>query len=112
MFDFAKAVQEIEFQERDTYYVLEDAYDAGVNDGYTAASKGSDYIYRIVERSSPDQEWRWSYRGGYKGPRTYLSAGAAKGAITQIKNMFSRWGGGRTEFKIQRAPLSWEDVDV
>lgn len=65
----------------------------------------TEYLYRIAERE-PGGEWTQSHAEYYpRRPRIYIKPGTAKSAIQQI----GRWNG--KEYKIQRVPQVWEDVD-
>jgi len=67
------------------------------------------HLFRILYKVGNEYE----VHTGRKGTSVYLSAGAARSAVTQFRKQDRYYGGGTTEYKIQRVELAeWEDIDV
>ena len=61
-------------------------------------------VYRIMRKQ---EDGDWSMMVSAKGKSTYSTLGAARGALTQIKDF--HWNRDR-EFKIQETEVNWRDV--
>lgn len=66
----------------------------------------SDFVYRVAFRQKGKDEWLPFSTFNSATGRPYVKESVAKGIATQKANYLPSY-----EFKVQRAPLAWEDID-
>lgn len=70
------------------------------------------YLFRVLYRRG-DNSAEYDVHTGRKGTCIYMTAGAARSAVTQFKRQDRYYGGGVVDYKIQRVSLGdWENLDV
>jgi hypothetical protein len=92
--------------EREVAYVLEEAYDAGVQD----ASGGEPGVYRVLVKAPNSEDWYPLYNKS--GTEFYATVAGAKQRIawSEKRRRYYREDPGPAEYKIQGSPLRWEDL--
>jgi hypothetical protein len=75
-------------------------------------------LYRVTARlEGTDDDWVHTSYGHYGAPRTYMTAGAAKGMKTRMERSNSEVRHYQRrlpiyEFRVERAPVTnWEPID-